>query len=487
MPKALIAGTGLGGLATALRLASRGYEVEMVEKFSRAGGRLNQLKKDGFTWDVGPSFFSMSYEFDEFVRYCGIDMPFDFVELNPLYAVNFRGSDHNYLIYKDLDRLANEFAGIEPDFGKKARRFLDETGRLYNDTFERVVRRNFEGYPDYLLSLMKVPWRHAPKMIRSVWGELSRYFSSDQVRQILSLVAFFLGDTPFRTPAVYTLLSYTELEHDGYHNVRGGMYRIVEGLLKELNKKNITIHFNTKITGYAGNGNRLGSLVDSTGRHWKSDVFVINADAAAFRGQVFNRPGYSEKKLDRMHWTMAPLTLYIGLNRKIPELHHHHYFLGNNFREYAGKIFRNEIGLEQPYYYVNAISRFNQESAPDGHEALFILCPVPHRLYKPDWNDREAVADGIIRDLSERTGVNLKNHIVSKTIMDPVDWEKTFGLYRGSGLGLAHGLRQIGAFRPANHDEQFENVFYVGASTIPGTGLPMVMIGSKLVADRILK
>jgi phytoene desaturase len=306
------------------------------------------------------------------------------------------------------------------------------------------------------------------------------------VKEILSLVAFFLGDTPFRTPAVYTLLSYTELKHDGYHNVRGGMYQIVTGLLRELEKKGVSIQYNTQITGFIQRGNKIDALVDSTGKNWKADVYVINSDAATFRGTVFQRKGFSPERLDRMHWTMAPLTLYLGLDRKLPELHHHHYFLGNNFQEYAGKIFRNQISLEQPYYYVNTISRSNPESAPPGGEALFILCPVPHKLYKPDWSDSGRIAEGIVKDLSQRTGIDLSRHIVSKTVIDPDGWEKAFGLYRGSGLGLAHDLNQIGAFRPANHDEQFRNVYYTGASTVPGTGLPMAVISSRLVAERIL-
>lgn len=486
MKKALVVGTGLGGLTVALRLASQGYEVEMVEKYHQAGGRLNQIKKDGFTWDLGPSFFSMSYEFEEFTKYCGIEMPFEFVELDPLYAVNFRGSDKNYLIYKDLKKLAGEFESVEPDFERKARKFLKETGTLFHDTFEKVVRRNFNGYGDYFLSLAGVPWRQAPKMMRSVWDELGRHFTSREVKEILSLVAFFLGDTPFKTPAVYSLLSYTELEHDGYHNVRGGMYKIVEGLLGELSKRSVKIHYNIEIQGFSEKGNQLEHLIDTNGNHWKSDVYVINADAAGFRGKVFRRKKFSEEKLDKMHWTMAPFTLYLGLDRKIPSLHHHHYFLGTNFNEYAGKIFKNEIGLEQPYYYVNATSRSNPGSAPPDCEALFILCPVPHKLYKPDWSDRELVADGIMDDLSKRLGFDLKQHLISKTIIDPDGWEKAFGLHRGSGLGLAHDLNQIGAFRPANHDEVYKNVFYVGASTIPGTGLPMAVISSKLVAERIL-
>ena len=275
--------------------------------------------------------------------------------------------------------------------------------------------------------------------------------------------------------------------HDGYYNVRGGMYKIVEGLLKEFEKNNIKITYNTEIVDFVEEDGNLDHLVDQHGERWYADVFVINADAAAFRHQIFKRPAFSEVKLDNMKWTLAPFTMYVGVKGKIENLHHHNYFLGTNFEEYAGKIFKNSISLDKPYYYVNVNSRYNHECAPEGCESLFILCPVPDLRYKPDWSDRERLADNILTDISARTGYDLKGNLLSLTIMDPQDWEKTFNLYRGSGLGLAHDLNQIGGFRPKNFDEVFGNVFYVGASTVPGTGLPMTVISSRLVTERIRK
>ena len=485
--KALIVGTGLGGLTTALRLAKRGYEVEMLEQYHQAGGRLNQLKKDGFTFDFGPSFFSMSYEFKEFIDYCGIEMPFEFVELDPLYSVNFAGSDRNFTIYKDLKKLAGEFEDLEPDFEKKMRKYLEGAGKLFHDTEGIVIRKNFNNIFDYIFQLTSVPWGHSPKMVRSMWKEMERHFTSHEVKVIFSLVAFFLGATPFDTPAVYSLLSYTELVHDGYHNVKGGMYKIVEGLIGELNKENIKINYNTRIADFSGQNGRIDAFIDTDGNKWGADVFVVNADAASFRGEVLNRSKYRPERLDKMKWTLAPYTMYLGVKGKIEKVNHHNYFLGTNFREYAGKIFKNTISLDKPYYYVNVNSKFNADTAPPGHENLFILAPVPDLRYKPDWNDREEIADNIMTDLSERMEFDIKSNLVTKTIVDPKDWRDAFGLYRGSGLGLAHDLNQIGGFRPKNYDEKFKNLFYVGASTVPGTGLPMTVISSRLVAERILK
>ena len=487
MKKVLIVGTGLGGLTAALRLAKLGYQVEMVEKYHQPGGRLNQLKKDGFTWDMAPTFFSMSYEFKEFVESTGIEMPFEFVELDPLYAVNFANSDKFYMIYKDLKKLAKEFEAVEPDFEAKMTRYLAGAGKLFHDTENIIIKQNFNSLAHFLLQMTRVPWGHAPKMIRSMWSEMERHFESREVKEIFSLVAFFLGATPFDTPAIYSLLSYTEMVHDGYHNVRGGMYKIVEGLMKEFEKENIKITFNTEITGYVESNGQLSHLVDTEGKRWNADIFVINADAAGFRSQIFKRPKFTEQRLDRMKWTLAPFTMYVGVKGKIDTLHHHNYFLGSNFKEYSGKIFKNSISLSKPYYYVNVNSRHNKESAPEGCENIFILCPVPDLRFKPDWSDRDELADNILTDLSQRIGFDVKGNLMTLTVMDPKDWERDFNLYKGSGLGLAHDLNQIGGFRPKNYDEVFGNVFYVGASTTPGTGLPMTVISSRLVTERIQK
>ncbi|MFN5224307.1 MAG: phytoene desaturase family protein [Bacteroidota bacterium] len=485
--KVLIIGSGLGSLATALRLTSKGYEVEIVEKFHRPGGRLNIIEKDGFSFDMGPSFFSMSYEFTELFKSCGVQNPLKLNELNPLYAVYFEGREKPFMIHKDLAKLAQEFEGIEPDMERKTRAYLEAAGKIFHDTENIVIKRNFNGSADYLMQLSRVPWKHAPKMFRSMWKELDDRFDSQEVKVIFSLVAFFLGSTPFQTPAVYSLLNYTELIHDGYWNVQGGMYQIVTKIKEILDTRGVKFHFNTEIVKVHQSGSRVTGFEDANGKIWTADIYVSNSDAASFRGKVLNRKKYNTPKLDAMDWTLSPFTIYLGVKGRLENLKHHNYFLGNNFQDYASTIFKTAVSPKKPYYYVNVSSRSNPESAPDGCENLFILCPMPDLRYKPDWSDSEDLADNIIADLSERIGYDLKANTLTRTVMDPIHWQNNFNLYRGSGLGLAHGLNQIGAFRPANKDEEFSNLYYVGASTVPGTGLPIVVISSKLVTERIEK
>lgn len=481
----LIAGTGLGGLSTGLRLASRGYKVTFVEKASKPGGRLNQIKKDGFTFDAGPSFFSMPYEFEELVKDCGLEMPFDFVELDPLYTVNFRGSDKRFSLYKDIDKLSEQFRDFEPGFKSKFTAYLRKCGEIYNDTIDVVIKQNFDNIPNYLKALVKVNPKHLPVLVKTFWKQSSSFFESKEAQQIVSLVAFFLGRTPFDTNAVYTLLSHIEFKHTGYYNVKGGMYTIVSSLVKELKRLNASFEYNTEITDYRYDGNKLKSLTDKNGKSWTADIFVINADAAYFRGAVFKREKFSEKRLKKMSWTMGYLTFYIGIKTQLPQVEHHNYFLGDNYQIYAKDVMKNPGTMEKPYYYVNVLSKHNSECAPEGCEALFFVCPVPNLLYKTDWSDKQEMIISIIDDFSERIHQDISKDIIFQMEYTPQDWQDQFNLYKGAGLGLSPNMMQIGALRPKNYDEVFQNTFYVGASTVPGAGLPMAVISSKLVAERI--
>ncbi len=487
MKKAIIIGSGLGGLSTALRLSNIGIDVTILEKHHTPGGRLNIIEQDGFRFDMGPSFMSMTYELEELFNSIGKKVPIELEELDPLYQVFFEGKDKSRLIYKNLKKLAKEFEDIEPNLEENATRYLEKASQFFHDTIDKVVKSNFDNKLEYILKLSRVPLKHLPYLQKNMWSEVEKHFKSEEVRVIFSLVAFFLGSTPFQTPAIYSLLNYTEMKHNGYWKVKGGMYKLVEEIIKILIDKNVKIVYNTEIVGVGNNNGKLYELIDQNGKKWTADIFISNSDAAAFRGKILKREKFSERKLDSMHWTLAPFTVYLGVKGKIDKLMHHNYFLGSNFRGYADTIFTSSISPQKPYYYVNVLSKSEPTSAPEGCENLFILCPVPDLRYKKSWDDKDELADNIIDDLSKRVNFDIKNNLITKKILAPDDWANTLNLYKGSGLGLAHDINQVGAFRPKNKDEHFSNLYYVGASTTPGTGLPMVIISSKLVTERIMK
>ncbi len=485
MKKVIIIGSGLGGLSTALRLSNKGYDITILEKHSTPGGRLNTIEQDGFRFDMGPSFMSMTYEFDDLFKSAGVDNPLLMKELDPIYQVFFEGREKPFRIFKDLNKLEKEFDGIEDNLAAKLEHYLKKGGEFFHDTEEQVVKSNYKNKLDYFLKLTKVPKKHLPYLYRTMWKELENTFISEEVRVVFSLVAFFLGSTPFQTPSIYSLLSYTELKHNGYWSVNNGMYSVVREIVKILEERNVKFVYNTEIVGVGNYNGTVAQMVDQKGKVWEADIFVSNSDAAAFRGKVLNRKNYREEKIDAMHWTLAPFTIYLGLKGKINNLLHHNYFLGSNFRDYADNIFTSSIVPQKPYYYVNASSKSDESCAPENCENLFILCPVPDLRYKKSWDDKAELVNNIIEDLSKRIGFDIQSNTLTQKILAPDDWEKMLNLYRGSGLGLAHDLNQVGAFRPKNKDELFSNLYYVGASTTPGTGLPMVVISSKLVTERI--
>ncbi len=316
----LVIGSGLGGLATALRLASRGNSVKILEKHSTPGGRLNQFKEKGFTFDLGPSFMSMTFEFDQFFKDCGVKNPLILKKLDPLYEVRFRNNTKIYKIWSDPARLAEEFREIEPGFEMKAKKYLSKASEFYHDTENIIVKSNFNNIFDYVIGMSRVPLKHLPYLKKKLWSLLEETFESEEVKVIFSLVAFFLGSTPFQTPSIYSLLNYTELQHDGYWKVEGGMYRIVEEIVKLLKNHNVEIIYNTEIKNISNYNGKLGSVTDVSGKEWNADLFIVNADAASFRGKVLNRSKYSESRLDNMEWSLAPFTIYLGLKNKIPSL-----------------------------------------------------------------------------------------------------------------------------------------------------------------------
>lgn len=486
MKKVIIIGAGLGALATALRLADKGFSVTILEKNNTPGGRLNILEKDGFRFDIGPSFMSMTYELDELFASVSEKNPVELIELDPLYQVFFEGEDKPYQIWKDPEKLADEFKEIEPGLAEKVEKYLQKGGEFFHDTEDKVIRKNFDNISEYVFGLTRVPFKHLPYLWRTMWSHAEKSFESEKVRIIFSLVAFFLGSTPFKTPAIYSLLNYTEMRHNGYWRVKGGMYTLVEKLTDILVKHGVKFVYNTEVVKVNESNGKVISVEDKTGNKYQADIFISNSDAASFRGLILGREKFNTSRLDKMHWTLAPFTIYLGVKGKAEKLKHHNYFLGKNFRGYADEIFTSSVSPQKPYYYVNVLSKSEENVAPPGCENIYILCPVPDLRFKKDWQDKNELAENIIADLSERSGFNIKENIITQTVMAPDEWEKKFNLYRGSGLGLAHDMNQVGAFRPKNKDEKLGNLYYTGASTIPGTGLPMVIISSRLVTERIL-
>ena len=484
--KVCIIGAGLAGLATALRLSRRGDQVEIHEKNSNAGGRLNKLSFDDYTFDAGPSFFSMTYEFEEFAEDCSIKLPFEYIKADPLFSVNFYEDNSTYKMYRDVERLSSQFKNIEPDFEKKMTDYLQTGKSLFDNTIDKIVRRNFDSLFGYVDSLMHVDKKHIGLLLHSYQTCINKIFTSPEVRKTLSLSAYFLGNTPRKTNAVYTLLSYAEFINDGYFCIKGGMYRIVEGILKELNEDGVDIIYNSEIVGVEQKNNRIDKICNKNGAKYEADYFISNNNPLNFKKQILKRSKYSDSYMNSKKWSMGMLTIYAGIDIKLKDMCFHNYYIGKGGHSNEINNFRHFNPHDIPYYYVNQQSLYNTSAAPEGCEALMFVVPVPNIIYKSDWSDAHTIAQNIISDFSKRINIDINSHLRTLKIMTPYDWQDRFGLYKGAALGLSHTLSQTGYLRPSNKDNKIDNLFYTGSCTVPGIGLPMAIISSRLTTERIL-
>ena len=375
---------------------------------------------------------------------------------------------------------------MEPNFISKMDRYLRYGSSLFEDTIDIAVRQNFDSLKHYVKSLSKINKKHIPLLFTSYQNHVNRYFSSPELRQILSLSAYFLGNTPHKTNGVYTLLSHTEFVNNGYHYVHGGMYKIIEGLIIELKKENVNIIYNSEIVNVQRSNKTVIAVIDKKGKRYEADQFVINVDPLIFRNKILHKRKYMEKIIERKHWSMGMLTIYVGIDIKLRNLAVHNYYIGKESNYHEMNNFKHYNLPNTPYYYVNIQSRYNPDAAPEGCDALMFVVPVPNLIYKKDWSDKDDIVSNIIKDFSNRIGMNIKSHIKTLKVFTPVEWQKKFNLFCGAALGLSHSMDQTGYLRPSNMDKEFKNLFYTGCSTVPGIGLPMDIISSRLTTERVI-
>ena len=264
------------------------------------------------------------------------------------------------------------------------------------------------------------------------------------------------------------------------------MYEIINTLIKEIDLRGIPVHYNREIVSFRKHDGQVISLVDNKGNHYAFENYIINMDAALFRSKILQRKTYSPQMMRNMKWSMGFLTFYLGIDVELPQLNMHNYFIGKDDKDKNMKSFRSDVIPDNPYFYVNVCSKMNEKAAPEGSEALMFVVPVPNLINRKNWDDKQQIVDSIIKEFGDRIGLDLSSHIVTQHIMTPVDWSDQFNLYAGAGLGLNHSMWQTGYFRPENKDEVYENLYYTGASTVPGIGLPMAIISSRLTTERLI-
>jgi phytoene desaturase len=482
-----VIGAGVGGLAAAVRLAHAGFSVDVFERGTAPGGRCGRLALGGFTFDTGPTLLLMPEVVEETFAAAGRRLA-DYLTLercDPNYRIHFR--DGSALTFTpDLERMARELERIEPGSFPRYLAFLARGHVQYRTSLDRFVGRNFDHLGQFLTpaSLRGIV---AVRAYRRMYPEVARYFRDERLRAALTFQTMYLGISPYRSPAVYGLLPYTELA-GGIWYPRGGLHALPLALARLAEELGVRIHYGASVERIDIEHRRARGLRLAGGGVIPAEAVLCNADLPwAYRNLIDPRQT-TLRHAERLRYTSSAFMLYLGTCKRYPALLHHNVLFGGAYREAFEDIFDRLRVPADPSFYVNVSARTEPASAPPGGDNVYVLVPVPHRRPGLDWAvEAPRLRRAVLERLAGIGCPDLAEHIAVERQFTPDDWEAELNLERGAAFGLSHDFFQVGPFRPRNQDPSVPNLFFVGASTQPGTGLPMVLLSARLVTERIVR
>lgn len=480
----LIIGGGLGGLSAAIHLRLAGFGATLFEANDAVGGRAGQLRFSGFTFDAGPTLLNYPWVFESLFQAAGRRLA-DYVELLPVDpSIRFLWpGGESFQLGSHLRRLIAEVERLESGAAPGLMRFLADAHAKYAIAFEKLACRNADGLLDWVRGVSPIQlWRTS--VWRSLDAELARFFKHPRLRQALGSYGMYLGGSPHQLPGFFSILPYGELAH-GLWLPRGGIYALVRAVERLARELGVEIETARRVRRIQVEQNAVKGIEFEDGERRDAAVVVSNVDVPHTRRTLLPRSPRPEREL-----TMTPsvMTFYWGIRGPLSNADHHTIFMpGDPRREYDALFRRQEIPGELPFY-LSIASRTDPSLAPAGDSAAFILVPLPRLSRLEGWGGgalREHVKAQVLERL-RRHGVEIApEDIVAEQALVPADWAERFGLYDGSAFGAAHTLWQMGPWRYPNRDRNRRGLYYVGASTTPGTGLPMVTLGGGMTAERV--
>ncbi len=482
--KVIIVGSGFAGLASAACLAKAGYEVTVLEKNSTAGGRARQMTAEGFVFDMGPSWYWMPEVFEEFFGLFGkkVSDYYDLHRLDPSYTINFGGG--NVMdVPANLEGLYALFESYEPGSSINLKRFLDEAAYKYEVGMQEFVHKPGHSILEFAdLRVLRSLFRL--QMFNSMAGYLRRLFKNEQLIQLLEFPVLFLGATPEKTPALYSLMNYADIRLGTWYPM-GGMFKIVEGMVSLARELGVTFRFDQEVTRVEVIDGQVKQVVTANATY-EADALVVGADYHHFEQEVL-APAF--RQYNKAYWdnrVMAPSSLlfYLGVSKRVPNLRHHNLFFDEDFHQHAVEIYEKPKWPSKPLFYASAPSVTDPSVAPEGMENLFLLVPLA-----PGLEDTEALREKYFHMIMDRleqfTGENIRDHIVYKRSYAHNDFIRDYHAFKGNAYGLANTLLQTAFLKPKMRSKKVRNLFYTGQLTTPGPGVPPSLISGQVVAKEL--
>ena len=486
---ALVIGAGIGGIATAARLAKNGYEVTVLEKESTPGGRCNQIIRDGHRFDTGPTLFLMPEIWEETFASLGEKMSdhLELMRIDPTYKVHFEDGLQLQLT-SNLGNMQTQLEKIEKTAFTGFLNYLAEGGKHYKMSLEKFVGRNFYSIFAYF-SLGNLPLLFQLKALRKHYANTGRFFQDERLKAAFTFQNMYLGLSPYDAPATYSLLQYTELA-EGVWYPKGGLYASIQAFVKIAEKLGVKFIYNAPVNKLKVEGAKVKGAVVEDGRKFSADIFVGNADLPYIYKELLPDSGEAEK-LDKKLYTCSTIMFYWGVDKDYPQIALHNVFLAGDHKASFDQIFKDHTLPEVPSFYVHAPARVDPAAAPPGQASFYVLVPVGHldARTKQDWEALvHRARETVFARLAQELGADdLRQHIKFEIVYQPEEWKKLYNLEKGAAFGLSHNFWQVGYLRPQNRHKGYKNLYFAGASTHPGTGLPIVLLSARLTTERILK
>jgi phytoene desaturase len=486
--KIIVIGSGFGGLGAAIRLAAQGHDVEIFEKLDKLGGRAYVFEMEGFKFDAGPTVVTAPFMFDDIWEVAGKrhEDYFSLVQVDPFYRIfNHEG---RYFDYNDSeDFILDQIEQWNPPDKEGYLKFMETTKPIFEKGFIELADKPFLSITDML--------RVAPDLIKmqshvSVYKYVSKFVQNDFLRRAFSFHPLLIGGNPFDSSSIYAMIHYLEREW-GIYFAMGGTGAIIQAMGRLFTELGGKIHLNAEVDEILVDNRKVTGIRLKDGSKYRADDVVSNADVAfTYRNLIDKRyrRKYSDRKIERMKYSMSLFVIYFGTKRRYTDtdLVHHNIILSERYQGLLNDIFNRKVLADDFSLYLHMPTITDPSLAPEGGEAFYVLSPVPHLGADIDWNEKaQPYRNAIMQFLEDNHLPELQANIVAEHYIDPLHFQNNLNSYLGSAFSVQPVLTQSAWFRPHNRSEDFENLYIVGAGTHPGAGLPGVLSSSKIVADLI--
>lgn len=486
--KAVIIGSGIGGLATACLLAKKGYAVKVIEKNEMLGGRMSIFEEKGYRFDMGPSWYLMPDIFEHFFSLLGekIEDYIDLLKLSPSYRIFFKDTDKIVDCFSDLAKDLPTVENLEPGSALKLQHYLALSKNQYEIAVQNFMYKNYDSWLDF------INWRTVIQgsklsVFQPMQKYVSKFFHSEWMQKIMQYHLVFLGSSPYNTPALYNIMSHIDFNM-GVFYPKGGMYSVIQALVKLGQKYGVEYQVSTPVEEIVVE-NGLATGVKIAGNHIESaDLVVSNADMYHTETKLLPEQyqSFSKKYWDKRVLAPSGFILYLGIDGVIDSFTHHNLVFAKDWQENFAEIFDRPQLPSDPSFYVCAPSKTDDTVAPVGKENIFVLVPIAAGI-DPSEDELKVYREKILDTIEKSMHVpNLRKRIEFERMFTLKDFQERYNSYKGSALGLAHTLKQTAIFRPNNVSKKVSNLYYVGAGTNPGIGMPICLISAELVLKRVI-